>query len=95
MGVNLQETAHFRDTLWPLSPDFKDEDRKTYCHIRRLYLLGWEGLRTHVYDDGKGFMTVGVGFNMDAPGAQVEWEAALQGLSRSEGPEPRPGGQAA
>jgi len=60
MGVNLRETAHFRYTLWPLSPDLKDEDRKTYCNIRRLYLLGWEGLHTHVYDDGKGFMTVGV-----------------------------------
>ena len=75
MGVNLQETARFRDTLWPLSPDLKDEDRKTYClivqqpvDIRRLYLLGWEGLRTHVYDDGKGFMTVGVGFNRMPPG---------------------------
>ena len=47
-----------------------------YADRRFRSLESFEGNRATVYQDHKGFRTVGVGFNMDAHGAREAWRAA-------------------
>lgn len=41
-----------------------------------------EGRRSRAYRDSRGRLTVGVGFNLDRPGARLQFEAAVPGLYR-------------
>ncbi|MGL5784828.1 MAG: hypothetical protein ACRCYZ_05160 [Alphaproteobacteria bacterium] len=73
MALPLRETEILRDKLYVLAPDLIPPDLTLYQHIRRQYLIAGEGVRREAYDDGKGNITVGVGFNMELPRARDDW----------------------
>lgn len=53
----------------------------SYIQSRLDFLKESEGFRTTAYDDHKGIVTVGIGFNMEAAGARDRWEKALPDVS--------------
>ena len=79
MALSLKETEILRDRLYGLRPDVVPTDQITYQQARLDYLIAGEGVRQQAYDDGKGNITVGVGFNMDSCKSKGEWEGIFKG----------------
>ncbi len=79
MALPLRETEILRDKLYILVPDLIPSDLALYQHIRRQYLIAGEGVRREAYDDGKGNITVGVGFNMELPRSRDDWARVFKG----------------
>jgi GH24 family phage-related lysozyme (muramidase) len=79
MALSLGETEVLRDSLHVLVPDLIPGDLLTYQHTRRQYMMAGEGVRQDAYDDGKGNITVGVGFNMELPRSREDWERVFKG----------------
>jgi GH24 family phage-related lysozyme (muramidase) len=40
-----------------------------FYNYTKAWILNWEGYKTKVYSDSRGIPTIGVGFNLQAPGA--------------------------
>jgi GH24 family phage-related lysozyme (muramidase) len=51
-----------------------------YSNLKSL-IIAHEGIRSRVYKDTRGKRTIGVGFNMDQPGAQAQFVALFPKLS--------------
>lgn len=58
-----------------------DSNDRGYRQRRKEFLVESEGNRSWVYEDHKGIRTVGIGFNMDQPGAERMFTTAL-GVSK-------------
>lgn len=71
--LSVSETAALRDQLYRLHP----ENRAFYEETRLFYITQSEGVCPCAYDDGKGFTTVGIGFNMDLPDARAAWQSVF------------------
>ncbi len=77
MKLTPAETGALRDQLFSLNPDTNPHDRQRYEQWRSFYIGNAEGRRAQAYKDVLGFVTVGIGFNMDRPEAHREWQAAF------------------
>lgn len=79
MALSIADTALLRDRLYPLDPDQHSPHRVFYEQTRLFYITASEGACPLSYDDGKGYITVGIGFNMDLPDARLAWQHVFQG----------------
>ena len=74
----LRTHIMFGEVLW----EFKTTDSKEFDFIDRdkyktFQLPQKPIINNKAYPDNKKLITVGMGFNMDRPGARTEWESAL------------------
>ena len=74
MAMSLQETSVLRSRLYPLQIDQNPQDMQLYQTIRYEFIKANEGYTLNAYRDTTGHVTVGIGFNMDAAGAQQVWD---------------------
>lgn len=74
MAMSLKETSILRSRLYPLKIDQLLQDMQLYQTIRYQFIKENEGYTLNAYRDTNGYVTVGIGFNMDAAGAQQAWD---------------------
>lgn len=79
MSMSLQETSTLRSRLYPLNIDQNPEDMQLYQDLRYQFVKANEGYRITSYRDTNGYMTVGMGFNMDGAGAKQSWNKVFGG----------------
>ena len=77
MKMTPAETCALRDQLYFLDPDENSQKRALYEHWRNFYIGIAEGRMASAYKDVLGYVTVGIGFNMDRPEARDEWDLAF------------------
>lgn len=63
------------------------EGRKKYDEKRYDYISLAEGVKPKAYKDTKGYVSVGIGFNMDRKEARAEWNLAFQCLPAASRPD--------
>ena len=83
MALTPRKTVQMRNKIHKLSPDCFVEDRTHYEKLRFEYIKASEGLRTKSYKDSLGYVTVGVGFNMDSPNAKKTWAVAFEHVKKA------------
>lgn len=77
MSMSLQETINLRDRLYYLNIDQIITDMQIYKTLQYQFIKANEGCTLKPYRDTEGNVTVGIGFNMDANGAQQAWSAVF------------------
>jgi len=84
--MSVAHTVNLRQDTQDLDPDNDPVDAAVYDHAVREYIIANEGSSTASYEDSKGNTTIGVGFNMDAAGAEKEWNAAFASIPADQRP---------